>query len=41
MTTQEILKGTRLSTKLNIKDKEIIENTHDIVYEAKWPDCPR
>ena len=40
-TTRVTYKGTRLSTKFNIKDREKIENVHDVVYEAKCPDCPQ
>ena len=32
-------KGTRLSSKFNIKDTRKIEHEHDVVYEAKCPDC--
>ena len=28
-----------LSSKFNLKDREKLENVHDVVYQAKCPDC--
>ena len=38
--TRVTYKGTKLSTKFNTKDREKFEHVHNIVYEAKCPDCP-
>ena len=38
-TTRVTYKGTRLSSKFNLKDREKLENVHDVVYQAKCPDC--
>ena len=29
-----------MSSKFNLKDREKLENVHNVVYQAKCPDCP-
>ena len=38
-TTRVTYKGTRLSSNFNLKDREKLENVHDVVYQVKCLDC--